>query len=47
METKAEWHGKAPSDEEYEKAMKALKLEEEKIEHNISGLPGKEESICF
>ena len=47
MENKAEWHGKAPSDEEYEKAMKALKLEEEKIEHNISGLPGKEESICF
>ena len=47
MENKAEWHGKAPSDEEYENAMKALKLEEEKIEHNISELPGKEDSICF
>ena len=47
MENKAEWHGKAPSDEEYEKAMKALKLEEEKIEHNISELPEKEDSICF
>lgn len=47
MENKAEWHGKAPSDEQYEKAMKALKLEEEKIEHNISELPGKEDTICF
>ena len=47
MENKAEWHGKAPSDEEYEKAMKVLKLEEEKIEHNILELPGKEDSICF
>lgn len=47
MENKAEWHGKAPSDEEYEKAMKALKLEEEKIEHNISELPGKEDTIWF
>ena len=24
-----------------------VKLEEEKIEHNISELPGKEDSICF
>lgn len=47
MENKAEWHGKAPNDEQYERAMKALKLEEEKIEHNISELPGKEDSICF
>ena len=47
MENKAEWHGKAPNDEQYERAMKALKLEEEKIEHNISELPGKEYSICF
>ncbi len=47
MENKAEWHGKAPSDEEYEKAMKALKLEEEKIEHNISELTGKEDTIWF
>ena len=47
--------GRAPSipvynkenDEEYEKAMKALKLEEEKIEHNISELPGKEDTIWF
>ena len=41
------WHGKAPNDEQYERAMKALKLEEEKIKHNISELPGKEDSICF
>lgn len=47
MENKAEWHGKAPNDEQYERAMKALKLEEEKIKHNISELPGKEDSICF
>ena len=47
MENKAEWHGKAPNDEQYERAMKALKLEEEKIEHNISELPGKENTICF
>lgn len=47
MEGKAEWHGKAPSDEEYEKAMKALNLEEDKIEHNISELPRKEETIWF
>ena len=47
MEGKAEWHGKAPNDEQYERAMKALKLEEEKIEHNISELPGKEDAICF
>ena len=47
MENKAEWHGKAPNDEQYERAMKALKLEEEKIEHNISELPGKEDTICF
>ena len=47
MENKAEWHGKAPNDEQYERAMKALKLEEEKIEHNISELPGKEDAICF
>lgn len=47
MEGKAEWHGKAPSDEEYEKAMRALNLEEGKIEHNISELPKKEETIWF
>ena len=47
MENKAEWHGKAPNDEQYERAMMALKLEEEKIEHNISELPGKEDTICF
>jgi transketolase len=47
MENKAEWHGKAPNDEQYEKAMKALKLEKEKIEHNISELPGKEDTIWF
>lgn len=47
MENKAEWHGKAPNDEQYERAMKALKLEEEKIEHNISELPGKEDTIWF
>ena len=47
MENKAEWHGKAPNDEQYERAMKALKLEEEKIERNISELPGKEDTIWF
>ena len=47
MENKAEWHGKAPSEEEYNRAMKALKLEQEKISHNISTLPGKEEKIWF
>ena len=47
MENKAEWHGKAPSEEEYGKAIKALKLEEDKITHNISTLPGKEEKIWF
>ena len=47
MENEAGWHGKAPNDEQYERAMKALKLEEEKIEHNISELPGKEDTICF
>ena len=47
MENKAEWHGKAPHDEQYERAMKALKLEEEKIKHNISELPGKEDTIWF
>ena len=47
MENVCDWHGKAPNDEQYEKAMKALKLEETKIEHNISELSGKEDSICF
>lgn len=47
MENKAEWHGKAPSEEEYNRAMRALKLEQEKISHNISTLPGKEEKIWF
>ncbi len=47
MENKAEWHGKAPNEEEYNKAIKALKLEEDKITHNISTLPGKEEKIWF
>ena len=45
MENKAEWHGKAPSEEEYNKAMEALNLEEQKIEHNIEELSGKEENI--
>lgn len=47
MENKKEWHGKAPNEEEYQKAIKALCLEEEKIEHNIFELPGKEETIWF
>lgn len=48
MENKAEWHGKAPNKEEYDKAMEALKLEEEKIEHNLENLSVKEdETICF
>lgn len=47
MENKAEWHGKAPNEEEYNRAMKELKLEAEKIEHNIFELPGKEEKIWF
>lgn len=47
MENKAEWHGKAPSDEEYKVAMEALKLEEAKLEHNIRELPRKEETIWF
>ncbi len=47
MENKAEWHGKAPNEEEYNKAMKALKLEEYKIMHNIEEIPGKEEKIWF
>lgn len=45
MENKAEWHGKAPNEEEYNKAMEALNLEEQKIEHNIEELSGKEENI--
>ena len=47
MENKAEWHGKAPNEEEYNRAMKELKLEADKIEQNIHELPGKEEKICF
>ena len=47
MENKAEWHGKAPNEKEYEKAMKDLQLEQDKLEHNISELPGKEETIWF
>ena len=47
MENKAEWHGKAPNEEEYNRAMKELKLEADKIEHNIHELPGKEEKIWF
>ena len=47
MENAVDWHGKAPNDEQYERAMKALKLEEEKIKHNISELPGKEDTIWF
>ena len=47
MENKAEWHGKAPNEEEYNRAMKELKLEADKIEHNIFELPGKEEKIWF
>lgn len=47
MENKAEWHGKAPNEEEYNRAMKELKLETDKIEHNIHELPGKEEKIWF
>ncbi len=47
MENKAEWHGKAPNEEEYNRAMKELKLEADKIENNIFELPGKEEKIWF
>ena len=47
MENKVEWHGKAPSEEEYNKAMNDLNLEQKKIEHNISELPGKEDIIWF
>ena len=47
MENKAEWHGKAPNEEEYNRAMKELKLEADKIEHNIHELSGKEEKIWF
>ena len=47
MENKAEWHGKAPNEKEYNRAMKELKLEADKIEHNIHELPGKEEKIWF
>lgn len=47
MENKAEWHGKAPNEEQYNQAIKELKLEEEKIKHNISELPGKEDIIWF
>ena len=47
MENKAEWHGKAPNEEEYNRAMKEPKLEADKIEHNIHELPGKEEKIWF
>ena len=32
MEDKAEWHGKAPNKEEFEKALKELEKEEEKCE---------------
>ena len=47
MENKAEWHGKAPNEEEYNRAIKELKLQADKIEHNIYELPGKEEKIWF
>ena len=47
MENKAEWHGKAPNEEEYNRAMKELKLEADKIENNIHELLGKEEKIWF
>ena len=47
MENKVEWHGKAPSEEEYNKAMNELNLEQQNIEHNISELPGKEDIIWF
>ena len=47
MENKAEWHGKAPNEKEYEKSMKDLQLEQDKLEHNISELPRKEETIWF
>lgn len=47
MENKVEWHGKAPSEEEYNKAIKELDLEQQKLEHNISELPGKEDIIWF
>ena len=47
MENKSEWHGKAPNKEEYDKAIKYLELEEEKINHNIFTLPKKEETIWF
>ena len=35
------------NEKEYEKAMKDLQLEQDKLEHNISELPGKEETIWF
>lgn len=35
MENKVEWHGKAPSKEEYTQALQALKFNEEKIENNL------------
>ena len=47
MENKAEWHGKAPNQAQYERAMKDLQVEQEKIEHNLFELPGKEEGIWF
>lgn len=31
MENQAKWHGTAPNDEQYEKAMKELKMEEDKL----------------
>lgn len=40
MENKAEWHGKAPSEEEYNMAMKQL-------ESKIKVLSGKEDTIWF
>lgn len=40
MENKAEWHGKAPSEDEYNLAMKQLNL-------GLKVLPGKEEPLWF
>lgn len=35
MENQVDWHGKAPNDEEYERAVKELKQEAEKIQEKI------------
>lgn len=48
MENKAEWHGKAPNEEEYNSAIKALDTEAERIERGLKLIGGKEsEAIWF